>query len=246
MRRFRTLVGLICTVVLAACSSTAPQATGIAAPTTPAAGSTTAVASTSADTSQASAGPVTPSMATLNITGERYSTLGDPNAPVTMIEFSDYGCPFCRAYSTSAFNTIKQRYVDTGQVYYVFKDFPILTLHPQASLAAQAAECAGVQGKYWDMHNQLFAAPKEWDGNSPETAQNSFRRYAAAVGLEPTAFDQCITGAQFADDVQLDFSEGRGLGLTGTPTFIINGKLLTGARPVEQFVQILDRELAQR
>lgn len=189
-------------------------------------------------------GPVTASMAQLQIGGERYSALGDPSAPVTLIEFSDFGCQFCRIHASMVFADLKAQYIDTGKIYYVFKDFPITESHPQAALAAEAAECAGTQGGYWPMHDQLFTDQSDWDGRSATTAQASFRRYAETIGLDTTAFDQCMTSQQFADEVQRDWSEARSLGLTGTPAFIINGKLMSGARPFEQFKQVLDKELA--
>ena len=148
-------------------------------------------------------------------------------------------------YVSSTFPELKTKYIDTGKVYYVFKDFPIVQLHPQAELAAQAAECAGDQGQYWQMHGQLFAEPSEWD-TTPEAAQESFRRYAAALGLDSAELLHCIDQGRYADEVQRDMTEGRTLGLTGTPAFIINGKLLSGARPTEQFIRVLDRELSAR
>lgn len=127
-------------------------------------------------------------------------------------------------------------------MYYVFKDFPIVELHPQAQLAAQAAECAGDQGKYWDMHAMLFANAQQWD-TTPDVAQQQFQSYAQALTMDLPAFEQCMAQQTYAAEVQADFNEARSLGLQGTPAFIINGKLLSGARPIEQFVQVLDREL---
>lgn len=140
---------------------------------------------------------------------------------------------------------IKAKYIDTGKVYYVYKDFPILTTHPQAEYAAQAAECAGDQNKYWAMHDQLFARPGEWD-TTTRVALDAFNRYADAIGLDRVAFQQCLTDGRYRTEVQRDFNEGRRLGITGTPSFIINGKLLSGARPFEQFEQVLDQELIGR
>jgi protein-disulfide isomerase len=185
-------------------------------------------------------------MAKLQLSGERYAALGDPAAPITIVEFSDFGCPYCRVHASSVFKELKTQYIDTGKVYYVFKDFPIRELHPQARLAAEAAECAGAQGGYWPMHDQLFAEPSEWDGGSAETAEASFRRYAERIGLDRAAFEQCLASDQFTDEIQRDYDEARALGLTGTPAFVINGKLLSGARPIQQFSSVLDGELAQR
>jgi protein-disulfide isomerase len=127
-------------------------------------------------------------------------------------------------------------------VYYVFKDFPILSNHPQAALAAEAAECAGDQGKYWEMHGKLFAQPEEWDTTSEE-ARISFQRYAGVLDLDATDLLACIDEGRYSDEVAGDFEEARQLGLNGTPAFIINGKLLSGAQPTEVFAQVLDQEL---
>lgn len=148
-------------------------------------------------------------------------------------------------YAGAALPELKKRYIDTGQVYYVYKDFPIVELHPQATLAAQAAECAGEQDKYWDMHNALFANAEAWD-TTQEAARAGFRSYAEAIGMDVAAFERCISEGTYADEVQRDYEEARSLGLQGTPAFIINGKLLSGARPIEQFVQVLDQELANQ
>lgn len=139
---------------------------------------------------------------------------------------------------------LKAKYIDTGKVYYVFKDFPIRESHPQAMLASEAAECAGAQGKYWAMHAKLFADPREWDGDSERQAQASFRRYAEVLGLDGATFEQCMASQQFAAEVQRDFDEARMLGLTATPAFIINNELYLGARPFEQFSFLLDNALA--
>lgn len=253
----RVALALLVALALAACSSTAGpvarthQASALPPGTQPrsSAGSYTAAARPSAQAAQATAvpaseGPQTPSMAKLRIGGERYATLGSPDAAVTMVEFSDYGCPFCRLYSASAFPEIKQRFIDTGHVYYVFKDFPVVELHPQAVLAAQAAECAGEQGGYWQYHARLFSDPREWEADQ-STAVASFGRYADELGLDAAALSDCIGAGRYAGEVGIDFAEARSLGLSGTPVFIINGKLLSGARAAAQFVAILEREVEQ-
>lgn len=110
-------------------------------------------------------------------------------------------------------------------------------------LASEAAECAGAQGKYWEMHAKLFANPSEWDGGSSRQAQASFQRYAEVIGLDGAAFQDCMTSQQFAAEVQGDFDEARALGITATPAFIINNELYMGARPFEQFSALLDSQL---
>jgi len=190
-------------------------------------------------------GAVTATMADLGIAAERYAALGDPNAPITIVEYSDYGCPFCRRYTTSTFPTIKEQYIDTGKVFYVYKDLPIVDNHPQAAFAAEAAECAGEQGQYWPMHEQLFAEPEAWD-TTAEAARASFERYAGELGMNNAELLACFDEGRYRDEVQADLEEARQFGLSGTPSFVINGKLLVGAYPTEDFVRIVDRELNGR
>ena len=127
-------------------------------------------------------------------------------------------------------------------MYYVYKDFPILQSHPQAGLAAEAAECAGEQGKYWEMHGALFAEPSAWD-TTEESARETFRGYAETIGLETAPFEACFEEGRYGANVQANMAEGRYLGVTGTPAFVINGKLLAGAQPTEVFQQVIEREL---
>lgn len=187
-------------------------------------------------------GPVTAIMQALELTGEKYAAEGDPNAPITVIEFSDYGCPFCRRYASTTYPIIKQEYIDTGKIYYVFKDFPIAQLHPQAHIAAEAAECSGEQGKYWVMHDTLFNAPSEWD-TTEETARAVFAGYAQDLGLDTVRFDDCMAQGRYRPGIATNMAEGRRMGVTGTPTFIVNGKLLVGAQTAEIFQRVLDREI---
>jgi protein-disulfide isomerase len=181
-------------------------------------------------------------MARLDLTGEPISALGNPRAPLTVVEFSDYGCPFCRRYVSSAFPQIKAAYIDTGKVYYVFKDLPIVQAHPQAALAAEAARCAGDQSKYWEMHAALFAAPSEWD-TTAATAASAFAGYARQIGLDPAAFGACMAERRYQASVAANVAQGRHLGLTGTPSFIIDGKLLAGEYPFSVFQTAFDHEL---
>jgi protein-disulfide isomerase len=128
-------------------------------------------------------------------------------------------------------------------VFYVYKDFPIVQLHPQAHIAAEAAECAGEQGKYWEMHHALFGAPSDWD-TTEEAARAAFEAYASDLGLDIAQFAACMQQARYRGNVTTNIAEGRHFGLTGTPAFVINGKLLSGAHPVDVFRSVIDRELA--
>lgn len=187
-------------------------------------------------------GAVTGSMARLHLAGERFATLGDPHAPVTLVEFADYGCPFCHEFEQLTFPTLRERYIDTGKVFYVYKHFPVSSR--QGGLAAEAAECAGEQDRFWQMHDSLFAGSAEWDTDEQQ-ARTIFQRYANELGLNQQTFDTCMAAGRTAA-VERDFNEGQALNLNGTPTFFINSKQLVGNQSVDAFVDVLDRELAGR
>ncbi|WP_025746052.1 DsbA family protein [Kallotenue papyrolyticum] len=182
-------------------------------------------------------------LAELAIAPEEYAWQGDPAAPVTIIEYSDYGCPFCRIYAATTFPALKERYIDSGVVFYIYKDFPVVS--EQGALAAQAAECAGAQGGYWPMHHKLFANPGEWNVDAAQ-ALPILQRYAGALELDAAALRTCLTDQRYADEVRADLEEGWRLGLNGTPAFIINGKLLSGAHQIDTFATIIAQELAER
>ena len=160
---------------------------------------------------------------------------GGEKAPVTIVEFSDFHCPFCkRVVPTLA--QLESKYGD--KVKLVFRDFPIESLHPGASKAHEAARCAGEQGKFWPYHDKLFAGPAN---SSPEL----FNRFAKEVGLESAAFETCLSSGKHQAAIKKDIEEGQRLGVAGTPAFFINGRLFTGAQPLDAFARVIDEELAR-
>jgi len=160
---------------------------------------------------------------------------GGDKAPVTIVEFSDFHCPFCkRVVPTLA--QLESKYGD--KVKLVFRDFPIESLHPGALKAHQAARCADEQGKFWAYHDKLFAGPAN---SSPEL----FTRFAKEVGLEPVAFETCLGSGKHQAAIQKDIAEGQRLGVGGTPAFFINGRPLSGAQPLEAFARVIEEELAR-
>ncbi|MDX1614595.1 MAG: thioredoxin domain-containing protein [Candidatus Promineifilaceae bacterium] len=169
--------------------------------------------------------------------------IGDPDAPVTIVEFTDFQCPFCSRHYTQTYPQIVEQYVDTGLVRYVFKDFPLNNIHPQAAKAAEAARCAGDQEAYVEMHDLLFARQQVWSGADPVPI---FVDFAEELGLDTTAFEQCLVTDTYADAVTADLQEGIALGITGTPGFFLNGYPLSGAQPFSVFEQaiqsLLERE----
>ncbi len=173
---------------------------------------------------------------------ETVTVLGDPNAPVTIVEFSDYQCPYCLRHFQQTMPQLKKDYIDTGKVRYVFKDFPLTQIHPLAVPAAEAAECAGEQGKYWEMHDLLFGQQERWI----QAAQPNdvFKEFAQEIGLDMNAFDECVQSGKYQDEITADMHEGLAAGVQGTPAFFINGQFLSGAQPYEVFKQMIDQILA--
>ncbi|MGH2582673.1 MAG: DsbA family protein [Anaerolineales bacterium] len=161
--------------------------------------------------------------------------LGPEGAPVTIVEFSDFECPFCERYAQQTHGQLLETY--GGQIRFVYKDFPITSLHAHAFSAAVAAQCAREQDAFWPYHDLLFS------GELPLGAE-SYVSYAERLNLNMTGFLQCLDEERNADIVQGDFDYGIELGVTSTPTFFINGIALVGAQPFELFAQIIDYELA--
>jgi len=160
---------------------------------------------------------------------------GDKNAPVTIIEFSDYECPFCTRFYTQTLAQIQKEYIDTGKVKFVYRDFP-LGFHQNAQKAAEAAECAGEQDRYFDMHDKLFE-------NGVAGGVASFKKFAGQIGLNQGDFDNCLDSGEMTSEVKKDFQDGQSYGVSGTPAFFVNGKLISGAQPFSAFKQMIDAEL---
>jgi protein-disulfide isomerase len=158
---------------------------------------------------------------------------GAREAPVTIVEFSDFQCPYCRAV-VPTLKEVAARYPD--RVRWVFRDFPIENLHPEAPLAHEAARCAGDQGKFWPYHDLLF--------EQTNLAPDALRQYATQVGLETSAFAQCLDSRRYRASVAADVATGNQLGVTGTPTFFVNGRPLVGNLPLAEFQRAIERELA--
>ena len=161
---------------------------------------------------------------------------GEEEAPVTMVEFTDYQCPFCGRYSNETLPKIEEEYIKTGKVKYVLRNIP-LTFHQYAQKAAEAAMCAAAQGKYWEYHEVLFE-------NQQALEVESLKKYAGQVGLDQAKFDQCLDEGEMEQVVKDDAALAQRVGVTGTPTFFINGKKLVGAQPYEVFKKMIDEALA--
>jgi len=164
------------------------------------------------------------------------SVKGLIDAPITIIEFSDYECPFCERFYVQTLPQLQKNYIDTGKVRLVFRDYP-LSFHLNATNAAVAAECAGEQKKYWEYHDALFQHQNALDNKS-------LKQYAMDLGLFTASFNQCLDSSAMLEEVQKDLQEGSRLGVRGTPTFFINGTRIVGAQPYEAFKQVIEKELA--
>ncbi len=160
---------------------------------------------------------------------------GPKDAPVTIVEFSDFHCPFCRG-AVATLQDVMRQY--PGKVKWVYRDFPIPSLHPQAAKAAEAARCAGEQGKFWEYHDVLFESQNQ-------ATLADFKRFADQLKLESKRFAACLESGRHQAAVQSDMDDGARLGITGTPTFFINGRLLVGNQPVDNFKRIIETELRQ-
>jgi protein-disulfide isomerase len=158
---------------------------------------------------------------------------GPEDAPVTIIEFSDYQCPFCKRAEPTV-ERVLDRYGD--RVRFVYRHFPLDSIHPLARGAAEAAACAAEQDRFWDFHEGLFAQDAKLDPEGLEA-------HAEAVGLDLEPFRTCVSEGRTAEVVEADLAAGREVGVRGTPAFFINGIMLSGARPYEDFVQIIEDEL---
>jgi protein-disulfide isomerase len=169
----------------------------------------------------------------------KVSTAGAPirgasDAPVTIIEFSDFHCPFCRRIQP-VLDQLRAKYSDKIKI--VFRDFPLDSLHPEARAAAESARCATEQGKFWEFHDKIFA------GN-PDGSPATLARFAQELGMDSAAFEACRTSGKYKSSILASNQEGTQLGITGTPTFFVNGRMLVGAQPLEAFVRVIDEELA--
>ncbi len=175
------------------------------------------------------------------ITGDSsIKVLGDKNAPIEMIEYSDFQCPFCEKFYTDTLPSILKNYVDTGKVKIVYKHFP-LSIHPDAPSAALASECALEQGKFWEMHNLLFDEQNSWSGNSQVI--DMYKQMAVRLGLDSEKFNQCLDTQKYMNFVNTDYQEGIAKGVRATPTFFINGQMLVGALDYSEFQNTIENLL---
>ncbi len=168
---------------------------------------------------------------------------GDPDAPVTIVEFSDFQCPFCSRFYHQTLPQIEQNYIETGKVNLVYRDMP-LGIHSNAIPAHVAAECADEQGAFWQYHDVLFDRQSQWGRLGEAALDTQLKAYAVEIGLD-SRFGECLVSPEVEAEVRHDHSQARGYGVTGTPTFFVGNEdtgytRLTGAQPYASFQSVID------
>jgi protein-disulfide isomerase len=184
----------------------------------------------------------------LKISIDNDPIIGNPDAPITIIEFSDFQCPFCARFHIETLPLIMNEYINEGQVKLVFRDFPIQSIHPNALPASVAAECANEQGKFKEMHDMLFENQNKWSNQSLDNLMITLSQYASEMELEEEKFDSCLKNGKYIEEIQKDLDDGRTYGVSGTPGFFVgNDQIgfieLTGAQPFENFKKVIDSQL---
>jgi protein-disulfide isomerase len=180
---------------------------------------------------------------TMEVPADSYRSLGQADAPVVVTEFSDYQCPACGQVEQQVIPALISQYVDTGKVRFVYREFPLASIHPDAQKAAEAAVCAGELGKYWEMHNQLFATQADWGAEGVDPIP-FFKGYAQDLGLDTAAFNQCLDSGTAAMTVRGEIMVGESVGVNATPYFFVNDLPIRGGLPIEYLGRIIDYEAA--
>lgn len=175
--------------------------------------------------------------------------LGNKNAEVIVVEFSDYQCPFCRRFYLNTIKQLKKDYIDTGKVAFVYRDFP-LEFHPMAQKTAEAAQCAGEQGKYYEYHDKVFEEQAKMGQGTIPYSIDDLKRWANEIGLDMQKFNDCLNNEKYKDEVQKDFYDGIVANVEGTPTIFIGkrgkpAKKIVGALPYEVIKAAIEQTLKE-
>lgn len=178
--------------------------------------------------------PVTQEPQRYDVASEGFPSIGPEDAPITIVEFSDYQCPYCRRWHQEVYQPLLAAY--PGQIKLVYRHLPLTSIHPDAFSAAEASMCAAEQNAYWQYHDKLFS--------SSTLGSSVYTSYAQDLGLDMTAFDSCLSEHKYQEEVQADLDFAINLGVRSTPTFFINGLAIVGAQPLDIFKQVIDKELA--
>jgi len=193
--------------------------------------------------SETSANP--PSNGLVQISLDDDPLLGDINAPITIVEFGDFQCPFCKRFHQQTLPELKSNYIDKGIINLVWKDFPIESIHQNAIASSLAGECADDQGSFWELHDRIFEEQGIWQGLPTNIAINDFKRYAIELGMDQTKFNDCLDSQKYLQEVLDDFRYGAKSGVSGTPAFFIGNEktgfvLISGAQPYSVFESVIE------
>jgi protein-disulfide isomerase len=170
-----------------------------------------------------------------NIPTDGFHSLGPADAPITIVEFSDFQCPYCSRFREQTFDALLAAY--PGKIRIVYRNLPLTSIHPQAMNAAEASMCAGEQNVFWEYHDKLFE-------NYNQLSNELYTQLATDLGLNIEAFEACMTEDKYLEAIKADMEFALGLGVQSTPTFFINGIAVVGAQPLTSFTQVIEKELA--
>lgn len=168
--------------------------------------------------------------------------LGNVNAKVTIVEFSDFQCPFCRRFWTDTYGQLKKDYIDTGKVRLVYRDYP-LPFHAAAKPSALAAACAQEQGKFWEFHDKINEEQAKKGVGTVEYGIVELKQWATQIGLKASQFNQCLDSKKYEARVDKDTADASAFGVSGTPSFFVNGEMIVGAQPYSAFKTLIDSKL---
>jgi len=190
--------------------------------------------------------PSAPQLFAVSFDGEPVK--GNPNAPITIVEFSDFQCPFCSRFFEQTLPLIEKNYIDTGKIKFVYKDLPLDRLHPNARSAHIAAECADEEGKFWEYHDVLFQKQAAWQRLASSDLDIILSQFAVDLGMQAASFESCMESQDIADEINQDTLEAAKYGTTGTPTFFIGTEKdgfikMVGAQPFASFQRVIDEQL---
>jgi len=169
------------------------------------------------------------------IPAEGFPSAGPKDAPITVVEFSDFQCPFCKRFHDETFDALLTAY--PGKIRFIYRHLPLTSIHSEAFPSAEASMCADEQDAFWQFHDKLFE-------NQDKLGIELYLRIASDLGLESAAFENCLNSLKYKNVVQTDLDFALNLGVNSTPTFFINGLVVVGAQPLEVFKQVIDKELA--
>lgn len=187
--------------------------------------------------------PVRAAAGTPDTSGFTGYVIGAADAPIEVTEYADFQCPLCGDFDQVQWPDVKKRLVDTGKIRFRYRDFPLDPIHPETRIAAHAAACGDDQGKFWQMKHQIYARQTDWAFHGARTAFKVLGEAAANAGLDVDAWESCMEAGKFAARIEASHAEAIRLGVNGTPTFLIKGKLYP-AMNSDELVRVVDSLIA--